>query len=83
MTDRALDWKRPNPPRLNDTEALVRKGTYAYTYLASGNKMPNMLEMPYTAEACCKNGAHTRFSRKTGPNEEGLGVACKQIPSSC
>ena len=78
-------WERPNPARLNDTEAIVRKGTYPWTYKASGSKMPNVLETPFTAENAFTFRSPNKFSRATAPDREGpvLVVACKQIPQSC
>jgi len=34
----AASWARPNPPRLNDTAALVRQGTHPYELLLRGEE---------------------------------------------
>ena len=68
-------WSRPNPPRMSDTDAIVRKGTYPWTYKASGTKLPNPLVDMYAAENVFNHRSANKFSRRTGPCEEGLTVA--------
>jgi hypothetical protein len=46
---RALDWERPDPARLNDTAALVRKGTYNYQ-LETRAGCKSDCEYPWNAE---------------------------------
>lgn len=48
-TSSATDWKRPDPPRLNDTSALVRKGTYPWQ-LNTTSGCKSLCEMPFNAE---------------------------------
>ena len=48
MTD-PLDWERPNPPHLNSTSAIVRKGTYPYT-LKTGAGCMDSCDMPFVPE---------------------------------
>jgi hypothetical protein len=43
-------WGRPDPPRLNDTSALVRKGTHPYELLQRDNKWTSPLETAWNAE---------------------------------
>lgn len=43
-------WSRPDPPRLNDTSALVRKGVHPYELLLRGNKWTSPLETGWNAE---------------------------------
>lgn len=42
-------WERPNPPRLNDTSAIVRKGTYPWQ-LETQVGCKSECEMPFNAE---------------------------------
>jgi len=42
-------WSRPDPPRLNDTSAIVRKGTYPYVY-AHNQCDCSPCETPYVPE---------------------------------
>jgi|SRR5215471_4071290 len=43
-------WGRPNPPRLSDTSALVRKGTYPETLKTRAYCGEAPCETPFTAE---------------------------------
>jgi hypothetical protein len=43
-------WERPDPPRLNDTSALVRKGIHPYELLLRGSKSTSPLETAWNAE---------------------------------
>jgi hypothetical protein len=68
-------WGRPNPPRLNDTAAIVRKGTYPYTLKTDQycGQMP--CETPFVAE--------NTFNRKspdvciTPPQGAGMAVMAR------
>lgn len=42
-------WERPNPPHLNDTSAIVRKGTYPWQ-LETRLGCKSECEMPFNAE---------------------------------
>jgi hypothetical protein len=42
-------WERPDPPRLNDTSAIQRKGTYNYVY-AHNQCDCSPCETPYVPE---------------------------------
>lgn len=76
-------WGRPNPSRLNDCAATVAKGTYPWTYVRSGNKMPNMLTLPEQAENVFDHRSPNKFSKNTGPGSEDIKEACTQIPKGC
>jgi len=52
-------WSRPDPPRLNDTSALVRKGTHPYELLLRGSKWTSPLETAWNAEHTF-NGSNNR-----------------------
>lgn len=66
------NWSRPNPSRLNDTSALVRKGTHQYTYKARGSHMTNSLEDMCAAEFAIKGGPDLGMS-----GQHGAGVVIK------
>lgn len=86
MTDNArYGWGRPNPPRLNDTDALVRKGTYPYTYLprGGGGFPAHLLELRYTAEVAFNGRSSTKFASKPNAGDENIANACTQIPKGC
>ena len=57
MTD--PNWERPNPPHLNSTSAIVRKGTYPETLCTSAYNNCTPLETPYVPE--------NAFNRKALP----------------
>src|SRR5215469_12836741 len=57
------DWERPNPPRLNDTAALQRRGVRPYEVLlrgeetiASGGRWTSPLETAWNPEHAFPNG---------------------------
>ena len=65
-------WGRPNPPRLNDTSALVRKGTYPETLRTWQYQGCMPCETPFVAE--------NTFSRNKAPTlcitpPQGAGMA--------
>ena len=70
------NWSRPNPSRLNDTAAIVRKGTHDYTYLSRGCPIPNSLEDMCAAEFTFKGGPDMGVS---GPH--GSGIVAKMAHS--
>ena len=81
-----VKWERPNPPRLNDTEALARKDLRRNTLLLRGNKWTDPLEMPYTAENAFRrnNGQYRANGSSPDAGEKGsLADACKAIPKGC
>jgi hypothetical protein len=43
-------WERPNPSRLNDTSAIVRKGTYPYALKTSAYCDSTPCETPFIPE---------------------------------
>jgi hypothetical protein len=45
-----LNWSRPDPSRLNDTGAIVRKGTYNWQLKVSGDCSTSPCETPWNAE---------------------------------
>jgi hypothetical protein len=81
-----VEWARPNPDRLNDTEAIVRKGTYPYALRLRGGVGFAPIETPYLAENTFgKNSGRFRSNGSAPDARETptLRVACKTIPSSC
>jgi len=44
------EWGRPNPSRLNDTSAIVRKGTYPYTLKTAAYCESMPCETPFIPE---------------------------------
>lgn len=79
------NWSRPNPSRLNDTAAIVRKGTYPYTYLprGGGGFPSHVLELRYTAEVAFDHRSPRKFSSNPGVGDTSLSNACTQIPKGC
>lgn len=67
-----IHWSRPNPSRLNDTEAIVRKGTYPWVYVPSGTKVPDILTAQTAPENTFNGRSGTKFGRKTGAGGETL-----------
>jgi len=70
-------WERPNPARLNDTSAIVRKGTYNYTLKTSAYCNQEPFETPWVPE--------NAFNRKSlpmmevaGPYGAGIAVTMRQ-----
>lgn len=56
-------WERPNPNRLNDTSAIVRKGVHPYELLLRGEetvssvgRWTSPLETPWNPEHAFSNG---------------------------
>jgi hypothetical protein len=58
-------WERPNPARLNDTSAIVRKGTYNYGLKTSAYCNNEPCETPFIPE--------NTFNRKALPMAEVCG----------
>lgn len=61
--EKDLNWHRPNPARLNDTSALVRKGTHPYELMLRGQETvansghwTSPLESCWNAEHAFPNG---------------------------
>lgn len=66
------EWERPNPSRLNDTSAIVRKGVHPYQLLLRGEEIvgsvgrwTSPLETPWNAENTFPNGRR--------PSDVGVG----------
>jgi|SRR5215467_4496127 len=51
-------WERPDPPRLNDTSALVRKGVHPYELMLRGNKWTSPLETSWNPEHTFNGSNH-------------------------
>jgi hypothetical protein len=86
MSGHPKGWGRPNPSRLSDCEAIVSKGTYPYTYLNSGTKMPtgpSLLETPCQPEFAFSSRSATKFSRNGAPDKvvgsSSLSAACNVL----
>src|SRR5215467_8640650 len=72
------NWERPNPSRLNDTAALVRKGTYPETLRTWAYDGCKPCETPMIAE--------NAFGRERSPElcvsgQYGAGMAVVSRPS--
>jgi hypothetical protein len=60
----------------------VRGGISPFTYVATGTKRPNILEECCVPEHTFNGRSASKFGRRTGPNEEGLGAAVAQVHKS-